>query len=244
MMFSLVLVIGLILVACSGDDEAGDAEQEPEQDIEQEVVEDPVQDVEEPGKLVSEDERLSADDVVAIINGQEIKGDQYNIVYSDTKGFFLQQGQNVDDLAFVMEQTVTSLVSQTLILQDADSLGITVDDDEVDELFTQTKARFESEEEFEEALQELAYTEQSYRNQLILQIKQETYITQEFSDVNVTTEEIEEMYAHLQGQMNDLPPLEEVSGELEAQLAQNQMQTKLAERIEQLRDQADIEKNI
>ncbi|MCZ0702132.1 hypothetical protein J2T56_001534 [Natronobacillus azotifigens] len=240
MMLLLVIVLGVVLTACGGEeDETQDEGEVSDPDLG--AIDDQVPDEEEPFELASEDELLADDEVVAIVNGEEILGEQYNISYLDVKNYFLQQGGDVEDLDLIREQAINFLISEAVLIQDALDKGITASEEEIDQLIAHTKETYPSEEEYEQALENHAHTEETFRRELSYQLIQQQYANQEFPDIEVSEEDIKEFYAQLEEQMDDLPELEEIRPELETQLEQNESQRLMAERIETLREQADYE---
>lgn len=93
----------------------------------------------------------------------------------DQWGLFLVQ----QDLtpASVREQIIDSMVENELIKQGAAELGISVDSSEVDEYIESMKANYESDEDWNEALEQAGFTEESYR-----EVIEESLIQQKVGD--------------------------------------------------------------
>ncbi|CQR46382.1 Chaperone SurA [Paraliobacillus sp. PM-2] len=230
--FLLVSMLFTILVACSDSGEERDESTNRTSDSTTEEV------------TVSEDEIVGEDMVVAVVNGEKLTGEKYNTVYTQTKTLLSEQGQDVDDQAFIKERALNALVSQEVLSQDAEENGINITDKEIDDYIAEAKAQFDSEELFEQELEKLNYTIESFREQVAMQLEQKAYVKESFGDIEVSDEEIESYYNELKKQSDELPKLEEVRDSIEAQLANKQLQDKLNQRIKKLKDDAEIEMNI
>ncbi|WP_062321954.1 SurA N-terminal domain-containing protein [Halolactibacillus sp. JCM 19043] len=239
-----LLVFSLLLVACSEDGEENTAPDESDAPIEE--TDDTTEDTErEPLDVnVSDEETVDASTVVLVINGEEVNGETYNDTYFNTKRYMMQNNQDVSDIELIKEQTLTTLKSYTLLRQDAEERGIEVTDQDVTDALDETKAQFESDEEYETALTQLAYTEESFKQSLEEQLLQQMYMDQVIETEAVTEEEITEFYGLLEEQLDDTPPLEEVRDQIVTQIEQSKMQQAFLAQIEELNEQAEIEQNI
>lgn len=237
-----ILIFSLVLIACAGDGEDEEAvepgpteEQEPSDET-GEINEE----VDEELFALTDEERKEDDEVVLIVNGEEVHGDIYNVVYLDFKRYATEEDQPIDD-DMLKTQTIDSLTQQTLVKQDATDRGIVVTEQEVNQALEDTKDQFESEEDYFEALRVIGYTEDTFikllENQLIQQLYMETLI----GDMEVSDEEVEEFYDILTEQMDDAPPLEEVRPQIEQELISNIANRTYAEQIERLESNADID---
>lgn len=233
LLFSLLLLVfGLLLVACSDDQEEADDANEQDAATEKAEV------------IVSDQEKVEEDSVVATVNGEDILGSTYNLIYSQVKTQLHENGQDTEDLELVKKQTLDSIVSQEVLVQDAKAKGIEVSDEEVDTYIEESKAQFESEEQFNQALENLNYTMETYREQARLQLQQEGYMDQEFADIEVSDEDVEAYYEQIASQNDDVPNLDQVRDDIKAQLANMQLRNKLTERVEQLKEKATVEQAI
>ncbi|WP_117168749.1 SurA N-terminal domain-containing protein [Paraliobacillus sediminis] len=230
MLILLLLLFGILLVAC--DEDSDEATEETTDTTEQDQV------------TVSDEERVADDTVVGTVNGEEINGATYNMIYSQVKTQLFESGADTEDLELVKEQTLQAIISQEVLMQDAVAKGIEVPDEEVDAYIEESIGQFDSEEQFNEALENLDYTMESYREQARVQLQQEAYIEQEFADVEISDEDIEAYYEEISSQGEDVPELNQVRDQIESQLANSQLQEKLTERITQLKEEAEVEKAI
>src|SRR5699024_5800277 len=115
LMLLMALSLAAVLAACNNDDAAdkkGNSDKQTEQEAPKEVK-------------ISDDEKVKDDKVVAKINDTDIKGEQYNESYAQTKAMLsLQFGQDVSDKKKVKDQTMSILIQQELLKQDAKKQGI------------------------------------------------------------------------------------------------------------------------
>ncbi|WP_407269756.1 SurA N-terminal domain-containing protein [Radiobacillus sp. PE A8.2] len=219
--------LSLLLAACSGQEESAD---------------DNTQNTDDTSSDVTEVEKVAEDKVVATVNGEEITGSKYNDMYSQTLMMFQQYGQDVSDASQLQEQTLSRLIEQELLLQEAAEVGIEAPSSEIDDRLAQIKSQFESDEQYQQQLTELELTEQSLQNQLAYEIKLNKYMEQELPAVEVTDQEIQDYYDQLVNQQGDqAPALEEVESQIRDALMQQKQQGKLAAEIEILREESEIE---
>ncbi len=74
--------------------------------------------------------------------------------------YLAQQGQTASD---VRKQIVEGLIEQELIVKGAKDLGINVEDSEVNEYYDKMKANYKSDDEWNEALSQAGFTQDSYK---------------------------------------------------------------------------------
>lgn len=235
---TLFVLLSLILAACGGEDEAVYEFDEPEEIID---VPDFSEETPEVEAIVSDDELVDLDQVVVVVNGEEVLGDSYNLVYFETKNSLIQSEQLPEDLAVVRESAMLDLIKQTLLTQDAAARGIVVTERELEAIFQDTKAQFDSEEEFYQILEQLPFTEEVFREILKKSLLQQYYINDQFSDISVTSDDVEAFYTILSEQMEEAPALAEIRTEIRNELLQTEIQMALNDRLNQLIREAEIE---
>jgi len=239
-----LVLFSLSLIACGAQDNQEQEEEVAELEAEDEIVEVPniMDEPDDPvEEIISEDELADEDQVVLIVNGEEVYGEHYNLVYFETKVNLLQNDQSVEDLDLVHEEAMEALIRQTLLVQDAEKKGIIVTDSEAEAIFQDTKAQFDTEEDFYQTIEQLPYTEAVFRQILEKSLLQQYYIDQEFSDIRISSNDIEDFYAILKEQMEDPPDLADIRTNIENRLYQTEIQMTLNERIDQLKIDAEIE---
>lgn len=227
LMSIMALGLSVVLVACGGKSEG----QEDNDAQEIETVE------------FTEEETVSNDQVVATINGNEIKGEEYNLIYAQTKVRLHQYRQDISDLDMLKEQTLNILIDQELLRQDAERAGIEVSAEEVEGQFDEAKEEI-SEEQFTAFLDQYRLTEEEFKNQLYFSIMHDKYLELEIPEAEISDEEVKEVYEELKEQNEEFPDFEEVEERLKQELAMQQEQEELQDRINELRDEAEIDKII
>lgn len=234
MMFLTVISLTFILVACGNktSDQEINEETEP-----QNTEEANNQEVE-----FNEDEKVSEDKVVANINDVEITGEMYNLIYVQTKIQLNQYGQDVSDLEHVKELAIDGLINQEIIKQDAKRAGIVVSDEEITSEFETIKS--DNEEQFQAFLEKYHLTEQAFKDQLLFALTHDKYIESELPPIEITDEEVEDVYNELKKGNQEIADLEDVEDQLKRELTIQKEQENLQEKIEELKKQATIEKLI
>lgn len=230
-MLALALGLVFVLAACGGDDNADD---DAAQENSEEAAGSP-EDFE-----VTEDEKLKDDEVVAKINDQEIKGEQYNALYPQIKMQISSMGEDVGQ-GEMKDQTVEALVSQELLRQAAEEKGIEASDDEVDEQIDEFKSQ--DEEQYEAFLDQYQLTEDTLKDQLKFELTLDQYAEEEFDDLEATDSEVKEMYAQLEaqgGEGQEIPELEDVEDQIKAQITQQKKAEKTQEKVDELKEEADV----
>ncbi len=91
-------------------------------------------------------QKVDNDKVVAIVNDEKIKGEDFNNVLTSISNAISANGSGSDkskDAAKqIKEQTIDSLVGQTLLLQQADKKGYKASDDEMDKQLEEVKKQY------------------------------------------------------------------------------------------------------
>lgn len=236
-MFTLALSLTVFLAACGGDSEG-----EKEKDETPEESEDAGAEQEEQDLEMTKDEEVDEDEIIASINGTDIKGLEYNSTYAQTKMMFGQQGLDVSDQDTIKEKVVDALVERELIMQDATEQGIEVSEKEVESELDTIKS--ENEEQFTMVLDQFNLTEDDYKEQLTFEIVLDEYMSSEFKDIEVTDDELKETYDELKEQNEEMPEFDEIKDDLKADLSERKEMEMLEEKIEELKDKADVETKI
>jgi|SRR5699024_10066997 len=226
----LIVAISLLigLVACDGK---SDETTNNDEELENETVE------------FTDDEKVNDDQVVVTINGTDIMGTEYNSIYMQTKVRMHRFRQDVSDLDLLKEQTLNILIDQELLSQDAERIGIEVSDEEVDKQFTDAKEEA-GDDQFTTFLEQYQLTEEDFKDQVYFSILHDKYLESEIPKVEVTDEEVKEIYEELKKQNEEFPDFDEIADRLKLELTMQKEQEKLQEKINELRDEAEIEKMI
>lgn len=247
--YLLTVLIGLLslsLVACNNDEEKASEETNTSEKATEETAD---VDAEEMQKKL-EAQKVEEGKVVAVVNGEEIKGNQYNEALSISQMQFSQLGQDLttDDMAKqIKDYTLESLVGQTLLLQEIDKKGYEASEEDINKQLETLKASYKTEEEFEEALKTNNLTLDKLKEQIADTVKYDQFVKNDLKVEEVKDEELKEYYDSMvssAGESKDTPKYEEVKDTLKANLEQQKTQEKVATKVEELRKAADVELKI
>lgn len=220
-----VAVLSLTFLLACGDSKEEAAEKEEAQSFE-----------------ITTEEKVDQDEVIMYLNGEEITGDRYNLVYLQMKIQLFQLGEDVSEHEEIKDLALDALLEQELLQQDAKEKGIEVSEEDVEEELSMIKS--ESGETFEQYLEEYHFDEESYKTMLSFAMLYEKYIEDQFSDIDVKDEEVKEAYDELKSANEEIADFDEVKESLRTGLIRQKENEKMQERIEALKEKAEIETNI
>jgi len=207
--------------------------------------------------------------VVATVNGEEITSQQ--LAQQANVNQILQQVSQIDQQLAqlllsseagntVMEELqqakLDSLIDNVLLKQAAEEADITLTQAEIDEIYEQQKSSIleqnqMSEEQFLSVLEQQGYeNEAAYKEEFSNnpQIKINKLIEEEvMADIEISEEELKQAYEENKDaleQSGQDTSFEEIKPRLEQMLKQQQQSQAINEYLEELRENAEIEKNI
>ncbi len=202
-------------------------------------------------------------DVVATVNGEEISGKDFSGVYESQFQQMAMQaqmsGQELDQDA-LKEQTLDSMVGSELLVQDAAASGHEATDQDVDALLEETvKAQqLGSVDELMAAYKERGFAEEQVRSDA----RKQVLMTAAIKEIDVpepTEDELKQLYDQAaaaqppaqggeggegsggQGAPAQTPSYEELKPQLEQQVTAQKQNEAIMKRMEQLRQDADVE---
>lgn len=219
----LLLLLTTLLIAC-GSDEKEDAE---------EVA----------GTMgeISEEEKLDDNEIVAVVNGKDVTGIIYNVVYSQLKLHAIQTDQEVNEEE-IQDLTMESIVDRELLFQQAKEEGIEITSEDANSEFIKIKS--ESKAELATLLDQYQITEEGFKEQLRFELTMNEFMTQVI-DVSVTDEDAKEKYEEVKDEgEEEAPPFEEVKDQIKQRLLAEKQQEELQAKIDEVREKATIEKKI
>jgi peptidyl-prolyl cis-trans isomerase SurA len=193
----------------------------------------------------------SVPSVVAEVNGQEIPKSDFVEAYqaqSQQAAMQAQSGQQVDDKQ-LRKQVVQGLVSNELLLQEADKRNITPSDRQIDRTLQELAAQngLKSSEALVAALEKQGMDRKEISSQAAMQTKLNQLVAEETGDVSATEQEVRAMYAQLKAQQQAggqggqaLPPFEQVRSRLEDQVESQKESEAAGVLLDKLRKKADI----
>ncbi|GAB3194567.1 SurA N-terminal domain-containing protein [Nesterenkonia suensis] len=196
-------------------------------------------------------------EVVAEVNGVDLSGDDFVALYeSQFQQMAMQSqmsGQEVDEEA-IREQSLEAMVSNELLIQDAEDSGIDADEDDVDELLETTaeQAGMESVDDLIAAYEDQGMDEEKLREDAHDQV----LIDQRLAEIEAeepTEEELREYYEQAvaqqpaegpEGEEAEVPEFEDVREDLEEQLESQLQDQAEQEHVAELREDADVETHL
>ncbi len=205
---------------------------------------------------------------VALVNGESIDEGFFqrqldrSIAMNEQQGRVLE-GEEGDAMKEQMkEQLIQQLIEQEVLYQEAEAQGIEVTDDEVAGEIEMVKNQFETEEQYQEALEINQFTEEEFESMLTVELTVDAFMEQNLPEVTVEENELREYYTMYEQQyeaqmeameqegqelseeelaMMELPPYEEMKEELRQQLTMEKQQEHQMALVDELMEEYDIE---
>lgn len=241
----------LLLAACS-DDESKDDKDAKEETKEDKGTEEPNAE----GEDMPEPDLEGIPKVVAEANGDEVSKEDFEIAYQQQFQQLALQAQmsgeeiDQDDLK---KQVAENLVSQKLLIQEADKKIKEVSDEDIDkaieELLKETD--ISDEEELFALFKEQGMEKEEVMKELEKQVKVDKLIKKEAGDVDPSKEDVKQAYDDIvkeQEQMSEgedegqeVPPFDEVKEDIKNDLSQKKQIEATEKLLEKLRDKAEVE---
>ncbi len=218
----LVVLLAGILVAC-GSDEKEKSEQSAAPSVE-----------------ISDAEKVDAEKVVAVINGEDVTGQTYNLVYSQLKLYADQFDEDIDNEE-LKQATMDSIIDRQLVIQQAKEEDIEITDEMAEKEFETLKS--ENEKSLETLLEQYQITEEGFKDQLKFEMTMNEYQAKVIN-VSVTDEELKEFYEKAKEESEDIPEFEEIKDTLKKQLLKQKTDDELEAKISQAREKSEIEEKI
>jgi hypothetical protein len=189
---------------------------------------------------------LSRNKAVALINDSKISQYDLNISMAQIATGAAAQGADIESEEVkneIQTQAIDMLVNTELLKQEAAARGIEISADEVNARLETLKTDVGGEEVLKERMKEFNIDEKTLRrdikNELTIQKLLEAVFVEK--TVAVTEEEVLAFYETAGGPGAELPALEEVRAQIEAQIKTTKEQEVVTAYIEELRGKATIE---
>ncbi|MBO8127752.1 MAG: SurA N-terminal domain-containing protein [Peptococcaceae bacterium] len=185
-------------------------------------------------------------DPVAVVNGEEISSKTFEEELAAAKDYYKQMGtdldaeENKEQLAEVKEQVLDQLIDRTLLEQKIEEEGIEVSKEEVDGEISKIEEQVGGKEELDKILKEHNLNVDQLRSDIEYQLALEKLAKSRVDPVS--EEEIQELYDQYAQNMENPESLENMRGEIEQFLVQQQREKVLIELVQELRDNAEIKK--
>ncbi len=178
----------------------------------------------------------NSDETVAVVGGTEITRGELERRASQQG---LPRGEGTG--AQQQRQILDNMVNEEVLYQHAQD-QVSVSDSEVQDEMDNFSSRYDSEEALNQALQQQNLTKDDLRQQVRRQLTIQKFVEGYRSDnpVEVSDEEIQEMYDSISSQRNEAPPLSQVRPQLKEQITQQKLQEKLLSFIEELKQNIEV----
>lgn len=220
----LVCLFMIVLVAC-GDDEKKEKE---------------VDEAAGPKLEITDEEKIDDNEIVAIINGDDVKGTTYNLVYSQLKLHAGQFDKDID-VEEIKNATMDSIIDRQLLIQQAKEEGIEITDETANSEFDTLKS--ENGDALSTLLEQYQLTESGFKEQLKFELTMNEFVEKAIK-VSVTDQELEDYYDQAKEGNEAIPEFDEIKEQLKAQLLQQKTEEELQAKIDKVKEKAEIEKKI
>lgn len=187
----------------------------------------------------------SSEKFVATVNGEQIEQRLFEARLQQAQSNYEAQGIVFDETTIeqLKQQVLDDIIAERLLVQHAKERGIQVEDQEVEEQYQLVLTQFGGEQELKNQLEAQNTTVEDVKTQikeqLIIQGFADQYATEQ--DIEVLPEEIQQTYDDAVAQGEELPPFEELQGQIEDYLRQQKVGQLIDDLLIQLREQAVIE---
>ncbi|WP_085522761.1 SurA N-terminal domain-containing protein [Tuberibacillus sp. Marseille-P3662] len=234
---AFVMILALALSACGGDESNKEGSDGNDTEAQADGQS------QESGQGSEVKGQVAKGKTVATVNGEKIKGSEFNTVLQAVQQQSQKTGQKVD-VEQAKNQAVQSLVGQELILQDAKAKGYEASEEDINNRIEKTKSQFESDEQFKKVMKQQGLTMEKYKNQLSEQLTVEQYTEKEIDTEKVTDKEAKDYYDKYSKDAEDAPKYEKVKSQIKQGLQEQRKQKARAEIVKDLKKDGDVEVNI
>ncbi len=244
----MITVMGLVvLTACNGEEPDNEESAGGSNDALEE------QQSEAPEELNMDD--FDDEDVFIRIDGEDILFADFEEEFERSKNMVAEQyGIDLDSeegavmLPQIQQQAIQTLISQEVMVQEAEDQGIEVTDEDVERNIEELTHQFGGEEGLLEAMEAEGLDEESLKDFLRENLMVEQLMSENLNlqDLEVTEEEKKAYYAQLEEnweeQGQESTPYEEVEEQITQQLQQQKQQEMQLEYLEELIASREIER--
>jgi peptidyl-prolyl cis-trans isomerase C len=143
------------------------------------------------------DTRKAKKNAVARVNDSYISREDYQRQFSIAQQQFIRQGVPLDEEAMVLLSTevLEDLIDNQLLFQEGKKRGYGVDEQAVETRYREVKEQFPGDEEFTAALEEMQYTEGSFKEAVERRLTLENLVENDIAPgVAVSDEEVRQYY--------------------------------------------------
>ncbi|GAA0499635.1 hypothetical protein GCM10008986_28560 [Salinibacillus aidingensis] len=221
LLLSLAVILVLTLAACSGD-ENGDKKEESQNSNDQEVT-----------------KQVDDDKTVAKVNGEELKGEEFNLIYQQFSSRL--QGQDVSEEQ-LEKRALDQFVGQELVLQAAEKNGLEATEKEINEMLNQQyKSQYDSDEAFQKDLEKNNLTEEDIKSNIADQLAFSKYVEENTEVSEPTEEEIQKAFEQIKKSSEEDVKLKDVKQMIVSTIKQQKQQEEVQKLFDQLREDNEVE---
>lgn len=189
---------------------------------------------------------IPANQVVATVNGTDIVGSDLTTSISQIVATAQLQGIDTTDPSVqeeIKDQAIQMLINTQVLEQEAAERGIVITDADVEARIQALVDEVGGEEILIERMASLGISEKTLQADVRSELMISELLDQVFAErnVEVTEEEIQELYQVTTGGGADAPALEEIRPQIEAQIKASKEQAIVDELIASLRAEAEVE---
>jgi FKBP-type peptidyl-prolyl cis-trans isomerase (trigger factor) len=183
---------------------------------------------------------------VAVVNGSKITGKDYNAAYQSVAQQVymtaLQQGNSSNSQLAdqAKQQTLTTLVGETLILQDAKSKGYTASSNQIKSKYDAMAKQYGGNSKLQALLKKQNLTTDDLKQNISKQIVFNTYVSKQIGTPKVSDKEIQQFYDQYSKGQKNVPKLSQVKSQIKQQLIQQKQNQQLKGIIAQLKKQGNV----
>lgn len=187
--------------------------------------------------------KMEASKPAALVNGVKISQSEFNSSLRQLTEMAASQGADTSDQTVLRDQAINTLINGELLRQAAVAAGMTASAEDIEKRFNEIRDGIGGADQLALRLAEFGVTEESLRrdieNEILIQGLFDTEVG--VKDIVVSDEEINAFYQKIAAEAKDLPKLEEVRPQIEANIRQGKEQQLINEYIEKLRTDAKVE---
>ncbi len=234
----LLMLIGvLLLAACNNNSEANKEKKPSEESATMDQTQEELEAM-----------KVKEDKVVATVNGEDIKGKDYNSMLVQTQLRYTMSGEDPADTEVaksIEEEVMDNLIGQELLLQKAKEEGFSASDKEVEAELEQIKAQFDGEDELKKALEGQGMTLAQLESQYYDIVVVDKFVKEKIETPEVTEEEMKAFYDDQFSKDAENPPsYEEMKDRIKDYLVETKTQEKVQQMKEDLLKKAEVEEKL
>lgn len=197
-------------------------------------------------------------EVIAVVNGEELEREVYVTALEEealmlqAQGFDFQGEEAAEYLTMLEQQLLDQFITEKTLNFEAEKAGLEATDEEVSQELENVMAQNQipSEEELVQILEQQGASIDELRDDIAMFVKRQKFIEQQLDSTTITDEQIQEEYDNLlaqieeSGEETEIPPFEEVEGEIRQYLEMEHQESQYAEILDRIREESDITINI